>query len=900
MELFGLLLGLFVLVTFFMPWVNFFSIRRLRDDIDALKKSIGSKSAGQVQENSNEWPEESTWRSQPEEPDESVPPITSLPIAVQNDLEERMNAAMATYHTQANKEENPFAKMKMPRVERAERVKEDIFKPAMSFEQNLGTKISVWLGSIALIFAAFYLVKYSIDQGWLNPAVRLTLSGLFGISLIAGGQWFIMRPHIANAQRIAQGLVGAGVVTLYVVLYAALNLYHLVSPGVTFAGMAVVTAIAVVMSLRHGQPIAVFGIIGGLLTPMMVGSEAPNAPMLFTYLFFLYAGVISVLVRNRWWPMAVLMLAGVLSWPVFWLSAVFGDADAFTLVIFACAVCGASLFATAGAVRTDEEKSPFFHGFNILSIVGAALVIFWIGFKVKLTLFDWSMLELISLAVVVLVYFRPAIYKNVLWAKMVMDLTLLTIWMDNMDTNSIILVISYCTAVYGILPLWLMTRVREPAYWVAMQSVFAVAVFLLSYLQLKDADTNVLYWGNGAFVLAAVFIGLTSRAIRMFRGHEDMDLLIAIYASAASFFISAGLAIELPNNYFPLAFACQMLATVLIYKAVRIEFLKKLTLVLAGVFTVMNFEFIRLFASTIGSSLSGDAYDYAPNLLGDIDIKLLLPAVLIGAAYIVLSRMGEGDGTLRKTLLSIVSLLALAYAYIFIRGLFHPGENIFRIEAGFIERSAITFLFFVLAGTFFYIDRVRQWEGILTMAKALALVTLFRLTYYDLLLHNPYWDTSQFVGDMAFFNGITITYGMGILTCAFIAYSSLWNNNEAVKAVSRFLGLAFLFALSSMTVSQLFHGGYIKGVRSDMELYSYSLAWLLTGIGLLALGIWKGSKLARMASLCFILLTVGKVFLIDASELKDLYRVFSFLGLGASLIGLSFFYTRYVFNTKEK
>ena len=121
-----------------------------------------------------------------------------------------------------------------------------------------------------------------------------------------------------------------------------------------------------------------------------------------------------------------------------------------------------------------------------------------------------------------------------------------------------------------------------------------------------------------------------------------------------------------------------------------------------------------------------------------------------------------------------------------------------------------------------------------------------------------------------------------------------------LKKLGRILGIGFLFALSSVTVTQLFRGGFIaKPPMSDMELYGYSVAWLLTGIALLALGIVKGSRLARMASLCFILLTVVKVFLVDASELKDLYRVFSFLGLGASLMGLSFFYSRYVF-VKEK
>jgi uncharacterized membrane protein len=51
----------------------------------------------------------------------------------------------------------------------------------------------------------------------------------------------------------------------------------------------------------------------------------------------------------------------------------------------------------------------------------------------------------------------------------------------------------------------------------------------------------------------------------------------------------------------------------------------------------------------------------------------------------------------------------------------------------------------------------------------------------------------------------------------------------------------------------------------------------------------------RYASLAILLLTVTKVFLLDAGNLTGLLRVFSFLGLGLSLLGISYFYGRFVF-----
>ena len=101
--------------------------------------------------------------------------------------------------------------------------------------------------------------------------------------------------------------------------------------------------------------------------------------------------------------------------------------------------------------------------------------------------------------------------------------------------------------------------------------------------------------------------------------------------------------------------------------------------------------------------------------------------------------------------------------------------------------------------------------------------------------------------------------------------------------------------MTTFNVGQFFQGGFISsGEMSAFELYSYSVVWLITGLGLLATGIYKNDKPIRMAALAFITLTVCKVFLYDAAGLEGLYRVASFLGLGISLIGLSVFYTRFV------
>jgi uncharacterized membrane protein len=75
-------------------------------------------------------------------------------------------------------------------------------------------------------------------------------------------------------------------------------------------------------------------------------------------------------------------------------------------------------------------------------------------------------------------------------------------------------------------------------------------------------------------------------------------------------------------------------------------------------------------------------------------------------------------------------------------------------------------------------------------------------------------------------------------------------------------------------------------VRQE-ELYSYTVALILLGAGLLYQAIASRSVGLRRVAMAVIGLTAAKVFLIDAAGLSGLTRVLSFLGLGLSLAGLA-------------
>ena len=78
-----------------------------------------------------------------------------------------------------------------------------------------------------------------------------------------------------------------------------------------------------------------------------------------------------------------------------------------------------------------------------------------------------------------------------------------------------------------------------------------------------------------------------------------------------------------------------------------------------------------------------------------------------------------------------------------------------------------------------------------------------------------------------------------------------------------------------------------------LELYAYSIVWLLFGLVLLTLGFVRRQAALRHAGMALVCIVVAKVFLIDMAGLKGLLRVLSFLGLGAALLGLGYAYRRF-------
>jgi uncharacterized membrane protein len=168
---------------------------------------------------------------------------------------------------------------------------------AFDLESLVGVKLFSAIAGIALVLAAVFFLKYSVEHGWLQPPIRVLIGTAVGVSLLVVCELKAARryPVTANA------LDAAAIAVLFSTFFAAHALWNLIPSLAAFVLLAMVTAVAVLLSIRRESLfIAVLGLLGGFATPALL-STGENRPIpLFAYLMLLNIGLAWVAYRQVW------------------------------------------------------------------------------------------------------------------------------------------------------------------------------------------------------------------------------------------------------------------------------------------------------------------------------------------------------------------------------------------------------------------------------------------------------------------------------------------------------------------------------------------------------------------------------------------------------------------------
>ncbi|MEL6771850.1 MAG: DUF2339 domain-containing protein [Bacteroidota bacterium] len=162
------------------------------------------------------------------------------------------------------------------------------------------------LGIALLLIGLAFLFRYSIEQGWVGPLVRVGFGVALGVGLIGLG--LRLRP---KRLRYGQALMGGGLAVLYTTLFAAFQLYDLLSYPVAFGAMLGVTALGFVLAHRCGDVLAaVVATQGGLSTPFLLHTGSGDIAALVGYTAVLLTCAFALYALRGWRTLLVTAIVG--------------------------------------------------------------------------------------------------------------------------------------------------------------------------------------------------------------------------------------------------------------------------------------------------------------------------------------------------------------------------------------------------------------------------------------------------------------------------------------------------------------------------------------------------------------------------------------------------------------
>ncbi len=168
------------------------------------------------------------------------------------------------------------------------------------------------IGIVAIAFGVAFFLKYAFENEWVGSLGRVGIGIFLGAALLFVGEVLRKRGYASYGH----GLSGGGILILYLAIFAAFSFYNLIAQTPAFFLMALITATAVLLAARsNALPIAVLGLAGGFLTPVLLSTETDNEAALFGYIVLLDLGVLALAYFKGW--RALNYLAFYATWLMF-------------------------------------------------------------------------------------------------------------------------------------------------------------------------------------------------------------------------------------------------------------------------------------------------------------------------------------------------------------------------------------------------------------------------------------------------------------------------------------------------------------------------------------------------------------------------------------------------------
>ncbi|HWN10029.1 MAG TPA: DUF2339 domain-containing protein [Pyrinomonadaceae bacterium] len=816
-------------------------------------------------------------------------------------------------------------------------------------ESTIGGSWFNWIGIMAVTFGVAFFLKYAFDKQWIGPAGRISISALVGIGLLALGER--LRRRLSS---YAYVLSGGGILILYLSVFAAYNFYQLISQPTAFVLMAAVTTTAVLLSVRlDALPVALLGLVGGFLTPLLLSTGVDNQIGLFTYIALLDAGVLAVAYFKRWRSLDFASFAGTAVMTLGWAFKFYEPGKVWISIFFLSVFF--VLYSLLAIFHNVLPRRPT-RWFDVSLAMANASFYFCISYAM-LDDAGFDHTTPATQALLVSIYFTALFFTT--WRLSPRDLLLRYSYVCAAATFLTLAVaiqlelhwVTIAWAVEALMLTWVGLRSGEKAARHAGLAVFCIA---LAHWVLRDmlainysVDLSFLPLLNRRALSGVVLVGAIAAASRLYSRANWEGKLELERSTVQTFFALTGNTLALTlltldvNDYFvsragdrnsyvnselyqriqdSRQFAISVLWTIYAAMLVGVGLLRRSTL--------LRWGGLGLLLAAVSKVLVIDSAFYAASwhlpLLNQTFISYaLLVAVCVFTAWLYrrVSQVDDGVEEEQRALLAILlgtaNLLALTALSLEVVGYYEreiaalalTTFGFDEIVRQFEERklSTLTVVWTLYALYAFMVglgrkNRAMRLGGLLLLGITTLLV-IANLSYY-----NASWHTFVFNRTMGVF--AVFIAALWLVVRSYRRSSEVFEEAKAAHhtaiVVANVLAIIALSAQAAgyyeARIAEEFGRARAAELLIDgsttlrnLELakqLSLSVIWAVYASGLLVAGHLRRLRLLRVMGLALLSLTVLKVFLWDLSSLDRVYRIISFIMLGAILLVVSYFYQR--------
>ncbi|MGR5231369.1 DUF2339 domain-containing protein [Vibrio rotiferianus] len=866
-------------------------ITRLEDEVSQLHKELAELRARWFEKDASPIfkPEQQAPQSQqaPTPPDNSKQPNGP---ATESESESEVAPLAAKEVPQPIVEPNLPSADEVHIAELAQSSESVFEKQANKLLTNIQENWLVWVGALAMLIGGGYLVQVIGSHIEFSPIMRVTIAFSISLATVVAGEWFHRReqktPDRAERAKgftyVPAAITGTGLTGIYCTVIFAFVFYQLLSPSASLLILAGAAFSSLALSLRQGPLMAVLGLIGGYSAPLWIGGAEPNYYLLAGYItaISVAATLLMQKTRHTWIspsitvPHILWMLLLIESMPIeqlfSWL-AIFLSLSLYLLfavprmgwmlkpryrhcqgrwthpptgIVLAMTLLVLSALARMSSVDTTEMI--YFYTFFTAMI--------WLPAVRK----TWSLR----------VYLPSILVPST--AIMLLSIALESIYMAEGKT-SVLIALGISIALIALRTLFQTLAGDRSQLTGILFLVLAPAMTLIALLYTYEfMSRHVLGWTLFTTVIAVYYtlLGQKFKALEL----ECSAIMHAIIAGTAFVWLNdtwlttaisiqvAVMALQTQANLFrPASWAVKVAMGILVVRLTLLPFIPEWQPVNTGHWAWVLISYLP----------SLGILAYARTVLHRSDTEL---ANWFEGAFLHVFLMAVFTQT--------NFWLTGQYGYL--------GYIDFTSAIVFANQALVMGLVYSYRSQFAQqLERVYQAYSYLLWGAFVVLMMLLNSLESPLVVNNVSAES------MPVLNMLSLGWLLPAVVLLVTTYKR-WNTLQIPRPVVASFGLILAAVWLGMSIRQFWQpiSMTLAQPTGMAELFTYSIAGLIVGGLLTWVGATRKAMTIQRIGLAVLACVALKVFLWDVRSLDGFWRAISFLGLGASLIGLGWLFQK--------